>query len=125
MEAPAVDYIKCHGRVSPDKMKKIDAEYSNAVCLLNHSCIQIPGKIFYDMNSNKKILVITDGKNISEQEKYLREFNRFHIVNNDKNAIKNALIQMQNEPVPDIEYIKEKYSPKAIGKQLIDKIDNL
>ena len=42
---------------APKYISDIENKYRTIVCLLNHSCIQIPGKIFYTMKREKKFIL--------------------------------------------------------------------
>jgi translation initiation factor 2 beta subunit (eIF-2beta)/eIF-5 len=42
-------------------------------------------------STNKPILVIMDGENEENIEKYLRSFKRFHICKNDQKSIEKAI----------------------------------
>ena len=45
--------IKVLCRVPQSEVSELEKGMDVLVCLLNHSCIQIPGKLFYNTNSNK------------------------------------------------------------------------
>ena len=83
--------------------------------------MQIPGKLFYDMYSDKNILVITDGPYGNEIGEYLKTYKRFHFCENKKEDIIAALKQMQNmEPFKDKKYIEENFSPQKVANDLVN-----
>ena len=51
--------VKFHSRVPAEEISLIESSYECIICILNHSCIQIPGKIFYNIDRKTKILIIT------------------------------------------------------------------
>ena len=113
--------VTSYDRVSPTVMKETEKQYKNVVCILNHSCVQIPGKLFYDMYSDKNILVITDGPYGNEIGEYLKTYKRFHFCENKKEAIITALKQMQNmEHFKDKKYIQENFSPQKVANDLVN-----
>lgn len=113
--------VKAHGRVSPNQMKEIEKRYKNVVCILNHSCVQIPGKLFYDMYSDKNILVVTDGTYGAEIGEYLNKYKRFYFCENDKEAIASELRKMKRaERFSEKQYIEEHFSPQMIARDLIN-----
>ena len=61
------------------------------VCLLNMTMSQIPGKLFYQTNSKKPILVILDGPDKGIIKKYLEKFNRFEFTDNNDESVYLAL----------------------------------
>ena len=109
--------IHFNGRISSDAIQKVEKRYFYSVCILNHSCIQIPGKIFYGMMRKGNILVITDGKYADILIDYLKHFKRFIICRNEKESIKNALINNMDFCV-DYEYIENNFSAQKISYDL-------
>jgi len=108
-----------HGRISSEELSGIEGKYEYLVCVLNHSCIQIPGKIFYDMARKVKIIVLADGKYKEELCSYLRQYDRFVVCNNTSSEIKEQIISASSSEV-DYEIIKKKFSPKKICSDLLN-----
>ena len=111
--------INIKGRISPNELKTIESKYQNVVCVMNSNCIQIPGKIFYRMNCNQNIFVICDGIHQDELIKYLKTFNRFIIVKNNKESIVNGIKNI-NKKVFDTKKIEQDYSPKKIAYDILN-----
>ncbi|MBP3210009.1 MAG: hypothetical protein J6M64_08920 [Oscillospiraceae bacterium] len=116
---PGVKHITFYGRISPDELSALEGRYECVVCLLNHSCIQIPGKIFYDTIKPAKILVISDGPYSDQILAYLSSYERFVFCKNDKEEIMKAIGNLDKFEV-DIDRIREKYSPEAIATDLLN-----
>ena len=89
------------------------------VCLLNKDCIQIPGKIFYNTNSNKPILIILDGPYKEEMQEYLEDFQRFEFCENNEESIRKAVAKIQKEGGKVNLSQIHRLSPEAIAKDLI------
>ena len=106
-------------RVSPNDLYSIERKYTNIICLMNSRSIQIPGKIFYNMNNRVNILVIVDGIHGSKLKEYLESYNRFILVNNDLNSIKDGIKMMSNFHY-NLDYINNNYSPKKIVKEILN-----
>lgn len=108
-----------HSRVSSEELTKLEGKYEYLVCVLNHNCIQIPGKIFYDMSRKVKILVIADGDFKDELCSYLLCYNRFIICNNNSLDIKAHIQEWSNKKV-DLSFAIKTFSPKKMALCLID-----
>lgn len=121
LQLSSTECVKVNGRISLDQLTEIENEYYNIVCVGNVNCLQIPGKIFYDMNKNKNILVVLDGKYKEEIKSYLDSYNRFITCYNTAEAIKEAIQQLEKNKLNN-EYALENYSPKMIIKTFFDKI---
>ena len=87
------------------------------VCLLNKTGTQIPGKLYYMAVTNKPILVIIDGNEKKEIIKFLNEFNRFIICENQEQsiieAIKNSI--NSNKTYKPCELLK----PEVIAQKIL------
>lgn len=120
---PTSNNVELKGKKTAKEIEKIECSYKNMICLMNSNCIQIPGKIFYRMNEKQNILIIADGRHKKELSQYLESFDRFVIVNNDKNSIKEGIKKLEHEPIKDKkrkEIIIE-YSTKKIASDIIKK----
>lgn len=112
--------VQVYGRVSADKIKQIEKLYDLTVCILNHTATQIPGKIFYEMLSGKKILILSDGPYQKEINEYLKRYQRFIIC---ENTVESILLSLNLDNLMfevDFKYIEEHYSPKVIALSLIN-----
>lgn len=115
--------VTIHERVSPKELETIESKYKASISLLNHSCLQLPGKTFYQMDTDQNILVIADGEYSQEIIEYLESFKRFFISKNKKNSIKEAIKtigNISNYKCPD--HIKHSFSPKSISDTIINGI---
>lgn len=83
--------IKIIKRCSPQYALGIEDQLDIHVCLLNMTMSQIPGKLFYQTNSKKPILVILDGPDKEIIKKYLEKFNRFEFTENNDESVYLAL----------------------------------
>lgn len=119
IELPKSNNIICHDRVSPSELELIEKQYSVKVCVLNHSCIQIPGKLFYDMADKSRIIVILDGKYKNVIMNYLAKFNRFVFCDNNIKSIATTLQCYWNSEIKT-NNILSKYSPKSVTADLLD-----
>ena len=115
---PGLSNIRFHGRVSPEELKEIENCVSCTVCVLNHSCIQIPGKIFYDTIKPTKTLVIIDGPYSERISEYLKSYNRFIFCNNNVDDIKQAIQEMDCFQT-DLERMRACFSPEKIADDLL------
>ena len=116
---PGVKNITFHGRISPDELSKIEGRYECVVCLLNHSCIQIPGKTFYDTIKPTKILVISDGPYNELILAYLSSYERFVFCKNEAKEIMKAIGSLDGFEV-NMDRISARFSPEAIATDLLN-----
>lgn len=112
--------IEIMSRRPQNEIADIENNIDIMICLLNHSCIQIPGKLFYNANSTKPILVILDGKYSDEIKEYLSSFKRFEFCENNKESIQKAVSRIiEGKTAVDLSEI-EKLSPQSVARQLIN-----
>lgn len=111
--------VTFHGRIPPEDLNQIEKQYDCKICILNYSCIQIPGKIFYDTNKPVKILVIVDGFYSDDVLEYLESYNRFIFCKNQTSEIIKAISTLNSYSF-DLEWINDKYSPKKIALDLLN-----
>lgn len=80
--------------------RKIIKEYEKnidlLVCICNRKGTQIPGKIYHYASTNKPILIILDGENKKEMQKYFETFNRYIICENTEKSIRNKITEIVN-----------------------------
>lgn len=107
-------------RKPQNEIAELEAKLDVFVCIINHSCYQIPGKIFYNTNSNKIILVILDGKYTDLFRKYLEQFNRFEFCDNNVESITKAVDRIcRGECSVDLSGI-DKLSPQNIIESILE-----
>ena len=110
--------VTFHGRVPPDELAAIEGSYETKICLLNHSCVQIPGKIFYDLMSPSRILVIADGKYSGAIQEYLSTYRRFAFCDNEPASIAAAIRRAQDQIISS-DYLQAHFSPRAVAESLL------
>jgi len=99
----STEQINILPRINQDKLNVLESECDILICILNKQGTQIPGKLYHYAATNKPVMVIVDGDKQAEISKYLDEFNRFVLCDNNITAIQEH-----------IEYIKKfqiKYKP--------------
>ena len=89
------------------------------VCLLNKVGVQIPGKIFYQTNTKKTILVIMDGPRKKQIVEELGPSGRFVFCENDKESIKTTLSSIVSEELIEHKADCRLFSPKQICKGIV------
>lgn len=113
--------VVLHERVNSEEIKKIEAEANIIVCILNKSCIQVPGKIFYNTDLNQRILVLVDGEYGEQIQKDLEEYDRFDFCNNNTDDIVSYFLNIDvTEPYHVVSETLEKLSPKTVSKSIIE-----
>lgn len=112
--------VEVHSRVDRETLEKIEAQHSAIICVLNKTASQIPGKIFYDMCSDKAIIVLTDGTYSETILEDLESYHRFKVCKNTCQDILNMLSKDLSNIEFDIGEIKTKYSPLAISMSLLN-----
>lgn len=114
------DNIIIEERYPQSEINKVEAKIDVIVCICNHSCIQIPGKIFYHTNTEKIILVILDGKYAEEIRAYLESFRRFEFCYNNKESILSAIDRINRGRCSVNLSSIEKLSPYYIAKKICE-----
>ena len=79
--------IQVLSRVSQHDVVALESQIDVEVCILNKAGFQIPGKVFYATNTNKKILVLLDGPVADDIYQYLKTFKRFIFCENNEQSI--------------------------------------
>ncbi|MDR1002714.1 MAG: hypothetical protein LBL82_05545 [Oscillospiraceae bacterium] len=88
--------ITVSGRVSQSEVRERENSSDVLISIINHSCLQIPGKIFYPANTDKILLVILDGKYKREMEEYLGQYNRFVFCENNAESIYRTISEIMD-----------------------------
>lgn len=78
-------------RMTPDEIKHYMNKIDVIVCLMNLKGNQIPGKIYHDASSTKDIMLIKDGEYGEDIQKFFSKFNHYTFVENNVQAICDAL----------------------------------
>lgn len=87
----SAEHIRVLERVPQSEVRSIEREIDVEICILNRKGIQVPGKIFYEADTDKQILVITDGPIASDIKEYLSGFRRYVFCDNDEDSILEAI----------------------------------
>lgn len=78
-------------RESISEAFRTESSIDVSVCYINSHGFSLPGKIFYNSDIQRPILVILDGPFSQEFQTYLKTFDRFFFANNTEESIKNAI----------------------------------
>lgn len=111
--------IKIIARCSPQRALGIEEQLDVHVCLLNKTMSQIPGKIFYQTNCGKPILIILDGPDKHEIKEYLKSFDRFEFSENNEKEITDSLYSIIRKSNKASLTTPEQLSPKKFGMSII------
>ena len=112
--------IKIIERCSPQRALGIEEQLDIHVCLLNKTMSQIPGKVFYQANSGKPILIILDGPDKKVIREYLETFKRFEFAENNEEdiliAIQRILSGQRNASIESPEALSPiRFAQSVIG----------
>lgn len=111
--------IEVLNRVPISSVSQYENKCDVIICILNKVGIQIPGKIFYQINSNKPIIVILDGPYKKEIRNELQKASRFIFAENEmksiSSAIDEAILELNLKKTYDI----KKYSPEAVCAEIL------
>ncbi len=111
--------IKIHDRVPQSVVKQEEQKIDVSICVLNKVGIQIPGKIFYETNINKVILVILDGPRKDCIMNELARSNRFVFCDNNKDSIRVAINEIRSTRKQFDPTELDFYNPQRIGEELL------
>lgn len=117
LELESSDEITICGRVTLDVLSEVQSETGVLVHLCNLRGGQIPGKIYHYSATNKPILFILDGT-AAEQQKlrtYFGQFHRFYFVENQKDQIYKAILDLSQNPEMYTGFKVEAFSPKRVA----------
>lgn len=104
--------------IPQSEISEFENDFDVVVCLINHSTVQMPGKVFYSINTNKVILVILDGEHAADIEKYLKRFKRFEFCYNNIESIKKAIEKINvGDYQIDLSEV-ERLSPRSISQKI-------
>lgn len=115
-------YQNCNymGRISPSELETKICEYDCEICILNHSCVQIPGKLFYNMMHQIPIIVICDGPYVDDIIRYISTYKRYELSQNNKNSIVETInTVLQRNPRYDYDLLRTEYSCEKISLDIV------
>lgn len=106
LELEATDNIHIYPRGTIEEHKRMA---DLLVCVMNSHGTQIPGKLYHLAGTNKKVLVVLDGEYEQEMSEFLKTFHRFYLCKNDKDSIRQKVIEIMEdgktfEPVKELKY---------------------
>ena len=109
-------------RKSPNDIEIEEKNTDILIVLGNKIGTQIPGKIFYYAGTNKPILVILESTQ-KELWEYLSKLNRFILCENNKGAIRNKILNIRSEIIPEQLKPLDDFAPRKIAMDIIELID--
>ena len=104
-----------HNRIDSESIKVIENDADVLICILNTNCIQVPGKIFYNTDSNQRILIISDGPYGNKICEDLKTLDRFDFCNNTDKSIASKIMEIAKLNKIDGKQYKDKLSPKHMA----------
>ena len=121
LKLESTDEITISGRVTLDVLAEVQSKTGVLVHLCNLRGGQIPGKIYHYSATNKPILFILDGTADEKQKlrAYFGQFNRFYFVENRKDQIYKAILDLSQNPESYIGSKVEDFSPKSVVATLL------
>ncbi len=120
LKLDTTDDVEVLERRPYQEVLKYENESDVIVCLLNHSCVQIPGKIFYRVNAKQHILIILDGAYQEKFRNYLESFGRFEFCENNKESIKKCISEIVKKPALVETQLLEQLSAKRVGEEIVN-----
>lgn len=122
LQLESTENVIINHRIAAKELEKIENSFANNICVLNHSCMQIPGKTFYQTDTEQNILVITDGSHKKQITDYLKIYNRFSICENNEKSIISEVIRISSlGPYTWSDEHKMKFSSKQIAYYILQK----
>lgn len=121
LKLSATKNIEISGRVTLDRLERIQQQTSVLVHLCNLQGGQIPGKIYHYSATKKPILFILDG---TDEEKkiiieYFSKYNRYYFCENNKIDIINAIQNIKNNYTLYQGSIIEDFKPRNVINNII------
>ncbi len=96
-----------------------EMEMDILVCIANSKGSQIPGKIFYNASYQKPIIVVLDGENKQDLERFLISFDRYILCENTVESIESAITKAKEQIETKMNY---KLNYKLKNPYFIEKI---
>lgn len=116
---PPTPNVELMGRVPQAEVAGVEADVDVFVCLLNHNCIQVPGKIFYQAGTRKHVIVVLDGTHSRELAAYLESFDRFILCENNQQSIGVAVERIMTGQVAPRQVAPARLAPRAVAESLL------
>lgn len=114
------EFVSVQKRIPQNEISLLEKKVDIEICILNKVGFQIPGKVFYETNTNKKILVILDGPVKKEIYDYLVQFKRFIFCENNEKSILETLKEIYSGKYDKIDYsLVYKLSPSHICDSIL------
>ena len=113
--------VSIMNRVPQIEVSELESKIDVVVCILNKVGMQIPGKVFYQTNTSKTILVIIDGPNQKEIVKELTKYNRFIFCKNDEKSILETMDNIVKRTIENNEFESAGFSPASVCRNIIEK----
>ncbi|MBR2501513.1 MAG: hypothetical protein IKB68_03415 [Rikenellaceae bacterium] len=112
--------IVVSGRVTLDKLEKVQNQTSILVHLCNLRGGQIPGKIYHYSATTKPILFILDGTDEEKQiiKEFFAKYNRYYFCDNNQQDIERAITDLIQNYDQNRGHIVEEFCPKKVVAQL-------
>ncbi len=118
-EIVSTDNIELHGRVPQAEIEFFEQNTQVYVVVLNHTCVQIPGKVFYRTGGRSTILVVLDGDYKTDIKEYLEPFQRFEFCDNTEESIEAKLRQLSVSGFNREAWDSQPLSPVQVGQDLV------
>ena len=116
------ELVEVSGRVTLDKLSKVQAQTDVLVHLCNLRGGQIPGKIYHYSVTDKPVLFILDGT--TEEQTMIKDFfapyNRYVFCENTIESICSAMKSLLETGAPQKIKPVEAFEPKQVVKKLLD-----
>ena len=112
------DNTRIMARVPQSEVAELEAKVDVVVCILNRVGVQIPGKVFYQTNTQKHILVILDGPNQDRIREELEKSGRFIFCENDVENIRKSISDITAGKY-DAHYSAECYAPERVCREIL------
>lgn len=119
MKLQESQHMQIKGRIPQNEVASEEAKLDVVVCLLNRIGVQVPGKVFYQTNTKKIILIITDGPRKREIIEELDQSGRFVFCENNKDSIKTILLKIVSGEIQPIDWDSSMYAPEFICRNII------
>lgn len=98
LDLKQTENIEIHERLSLEKVQALQAECDYLVSILNLRGTQIPGKIYYDSASNKKIIILLDGDKSAVIKTYFSVYRRYIFADNSAEGIRQMAAALRDQP---------------------------
>lgn len=111
------DNITIYPRLKQHEITELEARCDVLVSICNKLGTQIPGKIYYYSATDKPILVILDGEYREAIEKYLSQYQRFHLCDNNQVSIGDNIRDLPQNAI--INAPCNAFSPRSVVYEML------